>query len=577
MADITLKAMPFDSQEFIDETTGETYYDRVAYSKDFADLFATYFSNGILVPNGAILGTQLQVTHTSGMNVSVNKGALLINGRTGWNEEASTLTLDVGGSAARIDRIIAELNIPNDRGIYIKVLKGVEAEEPEAPELTQTDDVYQISLAKVNVAAGLATIEEVIDERDLYISNVLIGVQPPLRPTGDSADNIKVTDETALLYDHTNTASDPLNVDEVLAELSGTSIFSSYLALVGNINTNMVDAALGKNNEENIRGVGRALALYSRWIEPELDIEDKYPNLLEATSLVHIVENVATLNELATRQVTPLLSLLNGNAYAANVLSGYLPILNAIGEKPCPFLTVSTSTSADVVTVKVPFSGYYIIKSVAHRSGNDSASFNSNTTFTLKDNNENIIYSRLGNIYDVSYSNPIFLEVDIEYSLIFPTQSGYTCWVDFITGRPKNKTYGNSTVEGDTSNVVLGYFPVNNESIPFDGESGYYRVVLAIHQESVASGSSISSSSRVQRTLTVGEHTIFTIDKTGKSWVNTGSFDEVLYINKGDLITLSNTITLSGSGYTSSLLFYSASKPYDNLTDIHSLNSEEEG
>ena len=37
MADITLKAMPFDSNEIIDPDTGAVSYDRGAYSRDLAD------------------------------------------------------------------------------------------------------------------------------------------------------------------------------------------------------------------------------------------------------------------------------------------------------------------------------------------------------------------------------------------------------------------------------------------------------------------------------------------------------------------------------------------------------------
>ena len=271
---ITLKAMPFDSNELFDEN-GDMYYDRAVYSKDLAEWLATYFSNGILVKGGEILAEQLQVVADSGLACKVKAGAVLVNGRTGWLEEEATITVNVGGSMPRIDRVVAELNLPDDRGIYIKVLEGVPAENPEAPAIMQTDDVWQMPLATVRVEAASAVISEVVDTRDeVGISQVLIGVQPPLRPTGDSAENIKVTDETAFCYGHENTPDNPLTADDAFA-FAGENIGAQaiYLSLVGNVNTNMTDAALGYKND-NISGLGMALAMYSRYKDEVLEMDE---------------------------------------------------------------------------------------------------------------------------------------------------------------------------------------------------------------------------------------------------------------------------------------------------------------
>lgn len=194
---IQLKAMPFDSKEILDESTGETSYDRVAYSKDLADWLRSYFSNGILIHGGNTLQDQLKVVKKDGVKLGVKPGAIVINGRTGWVEKEEELTVDVGGTAHRIDRIVAELNIPSDRGIYLKVLKGNPSSNPSAPSLTTTEDVYQIPLAQVRVNAGAAVIAEVTDERANHISNVLIGIKPP---TGNDASAVAVSDTIKSLY-----------------------------------------------------------------------------------------------------------------------------------------------------------------------------------------------------------------------------------------------------------------------------------------------------------------------------------------------------------------------------------------
>lgn len=209
---IGLKSMPFDSYEITNDD-GSVSYDRVAYSADLANWMQTYFSNGILIRGTDKLTNELKVTHQSGMTVEVAEGAVLINGRTGW-VEGETLTLDVGGSQPRIDRIVMELNIA-DRYVYLKVLKGIEAAEPAVPELTQTEDVYQIKLAQVNISAGSSVIASVTDERT-DISNIYLNYRQQ-----ESAEAIQVIVSEAVKNAY---GDDVLNVDEALQKVAPDKI-----------------------------------------------------------------------------------------------------------------------------------------------------------------------------------------------------------------------------------------------------------------------------------------------------------------------------------------------------------------
>lgn len=197
---IELKAMPFDSKEITDQETGETTYDRVAYSRDLADWMREYFGNGVLVKGKSVIDDELKVTHKSGLTVQVGAGSIIINGRTGWLENVTELTVEMGGGQPRIDRIIAELNLTN-RGVQIKVLPGTAAVAPTAPELTKTEDIYQMSLAQVRVNASSAVIASVTDERSdeavCGISNVRIGIKPP---TGNDAAAVKLSAKTQVNY-----------------------------------------------------------------------------------------------------------------------------------------------------------------------------------------------------------------------------------------------------------------------------------------------------------------------------------------------------------------------------------------
>ena len=210
---IELKAMPFDSKEILDEVTGETSFDRVSYSKDLADWLRTYFSNGILVQGGDTLDEELKVIHKEGLTVAIKPGAVCINGRTGWNDIEQEITLNIGGSQPRVDMIVAELNIPNDRGIYIKLIEGISAASPQKPNLTQNEDVYQIPLASLRIESGSARIGSVVDERQGNISNVTIGIKPP---TGNDAVAVKVSDKIKTKFK----LSDNANVEDALAVVS---------------------------------------------------------------------------------------------------------------------------------------------------------------------------------------------------------------------------------------------------------------------------------------------------------------------------------------------------------------------
>lgn len=75
----------------------------------------------------------------------------------------------------------------------------------------------------------------------------------PCAPFGKGTGNI------AVYCDDCKTPRDSgVPIDKVCAA-------SSYLAFVGNINEDMVAAAFGKNNEDEIVGVGKALAMYAKY------------------------------------------------------------------------------------------------------------------------------------------------------------------------------------------------------------------------------------------------------------------------------------------------------------------------
>ena len=251
---IELKAMPFDSKEILDEVTGETSFDRVSYSKDLADWMRTYFSNGILVQGGDTLGEELKVIHKEGLTVAIKPGAVCINGRTGWNDIEQEITLNIGGSQPRVDMIVAELNIPNDRGIYIKLIEGTAAASPQKSNLTQNEDVYQIPLASLQIEAGSARVGSVVDERQRNISNVTIGIKPP---TGNDAVAVKVSDKIKKQFK----LRDNANVEDALAVVSEEEYIINCYDTSGEI-TLPSDAVHNEVDVVCVAGGGGGFVLY---------------------------------------------------------------------------------------------------------------------------------------------------------------------------------------------------------------------------------------------------------------------------------------------------------------------------
>ncbi len=188
-----LKGIPFDANEII-LPDGSPGYDNVLYSADFANWMRTYFKNGVLVAGGALISTELEVTQVDGTHVQVNTGNIVVNGRTSFIESPIQLEITKGGSGTQLlSRIVVELNLSSAVNCFrLLVLEGGLAESPVAPELTRTEEIYQMSLATVQ--SDISGIVSITDDRSTEslcgISQVLIGVRPPLPVTGDEASNI---------------------------------------------------------------------------------------------------------------------------------------------------------------------------------------------------------------------------------------------------------------------------------------------------------------------------------------------------------------------------------------------------
>lgn len=122
---------------------------------------------------------------------------------------------------------------------------------------------------------------------------------------------------------------DESGVAELWAKTCGkaealSGFIPTYLALVGNVNADMVDAALGKNNESRVSGIGKALAMYAWWKGET----DAFTELQKCGTLAEITSNAVAYSECSSNKA--LMDLLL-STYAADeyIEKGFLSVIRS--------------------------------------------------------------------------------------------------------------------------------------------------------------------------------------------------------------------------------------------------------
>lgn len=136
-------------------------------ASDMADYWMSFLSSGLIHQDG---DPKLEVTaNDTNRNINVDIGRAVIMGHLYINDDKLIHRIDDPDSLLdRIDRVVIRYdNSIENRFIKSFIIKGVEAENPEPPELTREGDIYELSLAQIHVKAGKSFIEQsdIIDER----------------------------------------------------------------------------------------------------------------------------------------------------------------------------------------------------------------------------------------------------------------------------------------------------------------------------------------------------------------------------------------------------------------------------
>ena len=313
--------MSYTSGFFDAVDLGGGNYDR-EYS---AAVFAHYFS--LLIKNGVFpdpsTGMQVKASSNPDMHVSVQPGSGWINGYyiTVLDDSPEVLTVPTANpSLSRIDSVIMGLNYV-EREIQLYIKSGAVSASPSAVSLQRDNDLYEMELAQITIAAGMASISQAnitdmrqntsrcgivkgtidqIDTTDLFaqyddaFQTWFEDLQSQM--SGDVATNLQ--NQISTLELNKVNKSDRATLSEALAGTDNEKWMSAaiskqqfdslsvrvesvglYLSLCGNVNPDMLDAAFGKP-DDGLRGIGSALAKFS-WFKG--DSKDTYPHTLLQT------------------------------------------------------------------------------------------------------------------------------------------------------------------------------------------------------------------------------------------------------------------------------------------------------
>lgn len=143
--------------------------DRKYNATHWAEYFSQFIGNGVY----AEPSTSMQVQAVKGMTVKVGAGACFINGYAGYGDGSDALTLDLGTSAKRIDRIVIRLDY-SLRSIYPAIIKGTAASSPVAPAIVRDGTYYDICIAEITVGINAAEITQA-DIKDVRGDNTVCG------------------------------------------------------------------------------------------------------------------------------------------------------------------------------------------------------------------------------------------------------------------------------------------------------------------------------------------------------------------------------------------------------------------
>jgi uncharacterized protein (UPF0333 family) len=193
----------------------------------------------------------------------------------------------------------------------------------------------------------------------------VIAGDPPIG--GDSGEQFanKINNNFAKLTGQGNASSQALSTPTAnIYNLSGVNanadkalsmllLRSAFIAFCGNVNSNSLDAAFGKNTEEFVYFLGKQLAMCG-WFKGDDKVANPFTTLMTKNTLAEICASSAALNELTLN----ILDVINSSPYAKALVKSVYPLPGSN--------IVQTNSNASTITCSntYPSRVYQIITSI---------------------------------------------------------------------------------------------------------------------------------------------------------------------------------------------------------------------
>lgn len=148
-------AFPFDSRIITYDEDGLPVYDRASSAAEFASLLSSCFVNGVFGAN------MCEVLAAGDMNVTVDAGSMLIEGRYGQIMAPETLTFPASEGLPRIDTVVLRLDLSTDVNYMLPaIVKGKADSSPVAPSLTRDGTIWELGIADVLIPANSTAVRQ---------------------------------------------------------------------------------------------------------------------------------------------------------------------------------------------------------------------------------------------------------------------------------------------------------------------------------------------------------------------------------------------------------------------------------
>lgn len=181
----------------------------------------------------SVLSEMLVFADSSGMQIKVSTGEVLIEGHWGQVSAQKTLVIAAAhATLARRDRVVARCDFVNNV-IELDVVTGTAAATPTAPSITRNSSVWELSLAEVQVGAAVSTIAagNVTDTR-FYGGAVGMNVTDDLALFGDKYSTCRRLD----IVTDTNSVNGDLFANRMKSNVEHTiTTFRVYLGATAQV------------------------------------------------------------------------------------------------------------------------------------------------------------------------------------------------------------------------------------------------------------------------------------------------------------------------------------------------------